>query len=903
MAARTPDHARLTRAGRARARAARVYRRAVRALAAQMPPDSEDQNVAAFQALQADAMAARGWRGLLRVWLAEALALGRLARRAQTPRSRGAVMSSLRHDLRDAWRALRRTPSYTLAVVLTLALGIGVNTAIFSVVDALLLRALPYDEPDRIVRVAEWPTTGGNFTVAPAAYGDWRPAAESFIRLEARVGRRYVLLDAGAPQTIGGAAVTPGYFDLLGVRAAAGRTFAPGDGAADAPCRAVISHRLWQTRFGGDPAAVGADVRLADTPCAVIGVLPAGSVVDRLAAEVYTPLVLSPSQAQSQGRTLTVLGRLEPGVTLDAARERLAGVAEAFNATRGEAGEGWTSAITPWRDVVVRADARQLVWILFGAVGLVLLIACANVAGLALSRGLARRRELGIRAALGAGRWRLMRYLTVESLMLGLAGGAAGLLVGAASLRAFTGLMPSGLLPAEAAVALDARALAFTAGLSLLAGLIFGTVPAWQATRSLTASRGAGEDRTQSASRGTARLHAGLVVGEMAFAMVLVTGAVLLVASFVRLGSVDPGFDPDRVLTMQMAPPGSRYPSEEDTVRFLDEAMARLRAIPDVRHAAAVTSLPLGGWLYGTRFSVDGVPDDPERPTYAHIQHVAGSYFETLGLSMASGRTFTDADRAGTLPVVVVNETFARRYLPERRGAGHRLRLGIDALGRAPGDDVLWEIVGVMRDVKTGGLADAEGATPEIYVPQAQSPLTPVFVAVRGETADPRALEPLVRQAIRSIDPDLSIDDVRPMAERIGVSMRLERFRTTMITAFAVLAGLLAGFGIYAVRSRAVATRRREMGIRLALGATRGDVLRLVLGQGLTLAAAGIALGLAGAWWLAGVLERWLFATRATDPLMVAGAVGMLVVPAMLASWLPARRAASVDPCETLRAD
>jgi putative ABC transport system permease protein len=633
----------------------------------------------------------------------------------------------------------------------------------------------------------------------------------------------------------------------------------------------------------------------------VIGVLPAGAVVDRVSAEVYVPLVFTPERARDQGRSLTALGRLAPDVTLEQARDRLAAVAAAFNATRGPAGDGWSSAITPWRDVVVRADSRRLVLILFGAVGLVLAIACANVAALALARATARRRELAIRAALGAGRWRVMRYLTLESVLLGALGGAAGLVVGSWTLEALASLMPAGVLPADATIGLDGRALLFTAAAAIGTGVVFGILPAWQAARSVAVGSAlVGDGRTQSASRATGRLYAILVIAEMALAMVLVSGAVLLVTSFVRLGAVSPGFDPAPLLTFRLAH-ASGNPGGTQATRLLERVTSALDAVPGVARSAAVTSLPLGGWLYGARFAVEGRPDDPDRPTFAHIQRVTPGYFETLELSMAEGRTFASFDDERAPRRAIVNETFAARHLVGADRLGQRLRLGIATADG--GQNEIREIVGVARDVKTGGLADAALATPEIYVPQAQSPIGPAYLVARAAAGDAAALEPVIRRTLRELDPRLAIDDVRTMHERIGVSLRLERFRTTMISGFAVLASLLAGFGIYSVRARAVAARRREMGIRLALGATPGEVLRLVLRQGLTLAAVGVALGLAGAAYSAHLIEQWLFETAPTDPGMVAAAIVLVGLPALAASWLPARRAASVSPTETLRGE
>ncbi len=803
------------------------------------------------------------------------------------------------HDARDALRSLRRAPGFTALVVITLALGIGVNTAIFTVMDALLLKPLPYANADQLVRVAEWPRTGGNFTVAPSAFFNWRASLRQFSGLEARTATTVGLLE-GDPQELRIARVTSGYFDLLGVRAHIGTTFAAGDDRPGESCRAVLSHRLWR-RFGEDRSILGRPIRTTAGTCTAIGVLPPDSVFDRSAFELYLPLAMTPDQRRNDGRLLTVFGRLAPTVSLEDARTELVTVAAAFNSTRGTAGRGWTAAVTPLRDVVLRADTRQLTWVLFGAVAVVLLVACVNVMSLSLSRTIDRRHELAIRAALGAGRWRLFRYMLVESLLLAAAGAALAVAVGSWALRVFLWLVPPGTLPAEALASLDTRALVFTGILGLITAVICGTLPAVQGTRVSAGNTLASGSRSVGGSRRTARLHGGLLVVEIAMAMMLVTAATLLVVSFSRLVNVHPGFTSDHVLTTRISAPPERYATAPEVSDFYERTLAAIRRLPGVERASAVTSLPLGGWLFGTTFVVDGMPSDPDRPTSAHIQHIASDYFETLRIPLLAGRAIDACDDARAPLVAVVNDTFRRRFLGEAPFTGRRLKLGIETADGIIGAS--WQVVGISGDVKTGGLADRALATPEIYVPHAQSPMSSLFVAFRTSSAAAGQPPPDIRPAMRSVDPSLPLGEITSMDDRIGESVRVQRFRTSVMATFAALTALLANLGVYAVRSRAIRARRREIGVRTALGATRRQILGLLVGQTMRLVTTGMALGLAGALWSTRLVQQWLFATDATEPEVLIAATVLLGTTALVAGWLPARHAVAIDPLISLRHD
>jgi predicted permease len=883
--------------------ASALYRRSLRRVERSLPANSLDDAVQVFNDLQRDAAQRGGWRGLARCWVAEVFAVRTLRQSMppQAPESQadhgqsGAIIAFLGHDLRDAWRSLRRAPGYSVLVAATLALGIGVNTALFSVVDALLFKTLPYADADRLMVVSEVHPRGTRVTVAPANFLDWQTAAHSFTHLEARLDRRYALLDGGDPFDVRGAEVSIGYFDMLGVRAEVGRTFTAADAQSDAPCAAVISHRLWAGRFSSNAQVLGQPVHFSGQVCTLIGVLPAGSVFDHGGRDVYSSLTFHSGPPTRLSHLLTVVGRLAPGVSAETARQEMKVLALSINTAHPEVLRGWSATADPMRDLLVRADARQLMLVLFAAVGLVLLVACVNVAGLTVSRTVARHGEVAIRMALGAGRWRVFRYFLVENLALSMLGGLAGLVIGRWSLTAFVALLPPGALPAEVMASLDARALIFTSTIALLTGVMSGTLPAWHAARSGVAHGLRSGGRSVSGSALTARVHAALLVAEVALAMVLVVGATLLAVSFTRLTRVKPGFDPTDVTTLHLSLPATRYKTEAEWAITFERMLAQIRRIPRVESAAAVTSLPLGGWLYGEIFRVEGLSSDPARPTSAHLQHVSAGYFETFHIPIVAGRSFTTRDDGQAPPVAIVNQTFARQYLTGGPALGRSLRLGVSPTP--------WEIVGVSRDVKTYGLDDPDWKTPEIYVSHLQQPINAMFLAVRTAPDAGAPVVPEIRAALRAIDPELPAANILSMNERIGSSVTTQRFRTLMFVGFAMLSGLLAALGVYATRSQAVATRLREVGIRLALGAARGHVLGLVLGQSLRLVAVGLVIGLIVSVGLAPNIEQWLFHTSTTDPIIMVGPVLLLGSAALLASWLPARRAARADPVKMLHQD
>jgi putative ABC transport system permease protein len=809
------------------------------------------------------------------------------------------VSMSFVSDCRQAFRALRRTPAYALTAVVTLALGMGANAAIFSVADAVLFKPLPYPEPGRLVAVAELPPSGARNTVAAATFFAWQESVRSFAGLAARQSISIVVTGGGEPEELRGARVSTSYFDVLGVGPVIGRSFGVADGRPGSPCVVILSDRLWARRWGRSRELVGQSIRLNDAPCQVIGVLAPDSVFDRLPSQAYVPITFDKTTAP-RGHFLTVVGRLTPEASLAQADAEVRGVSTALAAATPYKA-GWTAVVDPLRSIVIRADSRRQVLVLFGAVGVLLLVACVNVAGLSLSRASVQRREVSIRLALGAGTRRLFAHFIAESLLVVTAGAVAGLLLGQWLLSAFTALVPAGMLPTEVAIALDSRVLLFTLGLVTIVSLIFGSVPAWQSLRNRASEALRSEGRGVTASRGARRMQNGLLVAQVALAMVLVAAASMLAVSFLRLSRVDPGFSPHNVMTFRVPMPQAT-PTDADVTQFHARMLEELRRIPQAASVGASASLPLRGWLFGTTVRVDGIPLADQARANAHVQPVVGDYFSALGIAVKSGRAFTDADAVSTRRVAVVNETFVRRFIGDRPAVGLNVFLGIGNDGKG-GPLPTWEIVGVISDVKTGNLADAELLTPEVYVPHSQNPAPTLAYAVRARGSDSPVPVTAIRDAVRAVNPDLPLGAMMTMDALIGDSVVLPRFRTWLVIGFAGVTLIVAAIGVYAVRVQAVTARRKEMGIRLALGATRTQVMAMMVRQGAVPLAIGLAIGLACARLAAGSIKYWLFGVSVSDfgPLAVAALI--LGSAALLASWIPARRASHVEPLETLRQD
>jgi len=800
----------------------------------------------------------------------------------------------LRQDLVYGLRVLRRNPGFSLVAVFTLALGIGANTALFSITNAVVFRPLPYPEPERLVTVWECSAKSeeARVIVSPANYLDWREQARSFEEMGAYTEDFYNLSEEAArPERVAGANVTPSLFRALGVRAVAGRVFTPEEAVPGTPTVVMLSYGLWQRRFGGDPNVVGKTVKLNGPEYIVVGVLPPDFIISPRHYEVFRALSFDETEkANRRGRYLTVIARMRPGVTAEQARAEMNALGLALARQYPDENAG-RSATTDPLNRTITWNTRNTLLTLLGAVGFVLLIACANVANLLLGQAAGRRREMAVRAALGASRLRLVRQMLTESLTLSLAGGLAGLLLAKWGVRLLVALSPASLPRAEEA-GLDARVLAFTLLVSLLTGVAFGLVPAIQASRvELTealksGARGAGGGRPGFA-RGT------LVAAEVALSLVLLVGAGLLVKSFVRLTEVNLGFDPTHVVAADISLP-YRYNTPEKRAGFYHELLTRVSALPGVSSAAVAQSVPLSGEEHGGRFKVVGREPGPDGGDggYGSIYHrVSADYFKTFGVRLLKGRGLTERDTATAPAVALVSETLARKVFPGEDPLGKQI-----VLTNAP--ERPREIVGVVSDTRYVG--PQREPFSEIYVSYLDDSWHHMSLAVRAG-GDPAALVNAVREQLAALDADVPLANVKEMNEYVKDSFGPQRFSALLFTLFAAAALLLAALGVYGVISNTVARRTHEIGIRVALGARGRDVLRLVVGQGMRPVLLGLLAGLAGAFALTRLLESLLYGVSALDPSVFAGVSLLLAAAALCACYLPARRATRVDPSAALR--
>jgi putative ABC transport system permease protein len=807
-------------------------------------------------------------------------------------------METLWHDLRFGFRQLLGKPGFSLIAILSLGLGIGANTAIFSLVDAALIRPLPFREPDRLVMVWEDATRIGfpRNTPAPANYADWKAQNQVFEEMAALNWRSYNLTDEGEPEKVEAQGVTANFFPLLGVEPQLGRGFTPDEDRPDGNKVALVSHGLWQRRFGGDPALVGKEILLDGQKRTVIGVMPPGFQFLAKETGLWVPMALSDQELTNRGsHYLTVLARLKPGVTLAQARADIAHITQRIVRDHPKQGFGLGSVVISLREQLA-GEVRPALIVLLVAVGFVLLIACANIANLLLSRGAARYREIAVRSALGAGRGRIVRQLLTESGLLAVAGGVAGTLFAWLSFSFLRQIIPGGM-SLHAGVRIDAKVFGFTLLLSLLTGIIFGLAPALQAAKidlNEALKQSGGRSGTAAGHR---RLRGALVVIEVALALVLLVGAGLLIKTFLRLRALDIGLNPENVLTLRTALPRGKYGELPKRTEFYQQALERVRALPGVVSAGYTTAAPLT-WKGGTNgFSVEGREQGPGQD--ANSRQISVGYMETIGMRLREGRFFDDHDRAQAQPVAIINETMARQFWSGESALSRRFKLGpVDS--KSP----WFTIVGVVSDVKQMGLEAPPKA--EMYFPYQQMPTMlwnmPRDLLVRT-TGDPLNLAASVRQVVWSVDRHQPVSNVRTMDEILAEEVTQRRIGMTLLGTFAALALLLASLGIYGVLSYGVTQRTQEIGIRMALGANRKDVLRLVMADGMRLAAAGVALGLGVSFALTRLMTGLLFGVSASDPFTLVGVTLLLSAVALLACYVPARRAAQVDPMIALRCD
>ncbi|MGA2812199.1 MAG: ABC transporter permease [Candidatus Acidiferrum sp.] len=806
-------------------------------------------------------------------------------------------LENLLRELSFGLRMLRKNLAFTAVAVLTLSLGIGASTAIFSVVYGAILSPLPYPDAEQLVMV--WSKVNGHDNgVSAGDYLDWKRQSAVFQDLVAFTGARFNLSIAGRPEVVESRILGPGWFSLQGIRFFEGRDFLPEEGILGNQHVVIMTHRLWQERFGSDPNILGQQLRLDAQPYTVVGVLAAG-MPDRFESSLFVPLAFRPEQINHEYHWLNVMGRLKPGVTLQQASADVNAAAQRIAEAYPVSNKGWSASVEPLKNDFTSRDTIKDLWLLMGAVGFVLLIACVNVANLLLARGNVRQKEVAVRSSLGATRGQLVSQFLTESLALAVIGGALGAGLAWVILRVILALLPPFSVPTEADIHLSLPVLFFTLAATLLAGALSGCVPAWQ--NSLCDFSATLKEGGRSASSpGRQGLRRGLVVMEFALALTLLSAAGLAMHSFWKLTRVDLGFRRDHLLTFDLPLRNERFSNSEQIAAFYRQLIERIAALPGISSASVSTGMPLLGPGDGMSFSIAGQPAvDPSARPVAGFTMVTQDYFRTFGIPITKGRSFNASDVASGLPVAIVNETFVKKYLPDadplmRRVVVARLVPGANRVG----PPVEWQIVGVYRDVHNRGIRN--DGLPEINVPFWQIPWPGAGIAVRT-SGDPASVSTSIAAAVRSVDSDLALDQVRTMDQLVDESLAGDRFATALFAAFAAVALILAAIGIYGVMSFAVAQRTREFGVRMALGAGTRRVLLLVLQEGLLLASAGLFLGLGGTYLVGRTMKSVLYGISAIDPVAVVAVASVLMLSASLACYLPARRATRVDPMIALR--
>ena len=806
------------------------------------------------------------------------------------------IVQTLFQDVRYGARTLRRTPGFTIAALLTLALGIGANAAIFSIVNAVLLRPLPYPAPGRIVVIGERDPQGRPGTLGYLTFQDYRDRASTFESMAAVRSWTPTMVVGGEAERLDALRTSWNFFDVLGVSPALGATFTATEDRPNQWRVVVLSDRLWRRRFGADPSVVGRTVTMNDETYRIAGVMPASfeplvSTAFYQPAEMWAPLGYDAtlSYACRTCQHLRAVGRVRSGVTTEQARAELSGIRRQLAAAYPTEYDAGDVAVLPLQGFIT-GPVRRLLLVLLAAVAFVLLIACANVANLLLARSTARAREMAVRSALGAGRRRLVRQLLTESLMLSFAGSILGVGLAAATLQVVARIAPVSI-PRLAHATIDGTVLAFAVGLALLTGVLFGILPALKTARHGLQSTLALDSRTNVGGGGRARRL--LVVADLALALVLLSGAALMLRSVGRLMVVDPGFNADRVLTLNFSLVGRAYREDPAVVNFIERVVRDVAALPGVEGAAAAGQIPLGGNRDTWGFHIEGrTSSNPEEDPAVERYSVTPDYFRVLGIPLKRGRLITEADRTGGLPVIVIGETTARRLWPGQDPLGQRVRIG--------GNEGPWRtVIGIAGDVRHSDLTSAPAL--QMYLPQTQFTDSFLVLTVLTANADPATVTPHLRDVFRRIDPTVPIYGVAPMSELVARAVAERRFVMQLLGVFAFVALLLAAVGLYGVVAYTVAQRTRELGVRVALGATPADILRLVLGSGAATVATGLAAGVAAALVMNRFLGTLLFSVRATDPVALGTAAITLALVAAAAHLVPARRALGIDPVTALR--
>jgi putative ABC transport system permease protein len=790
---------------------------------------------------------------------------------------------------------LVKTPGFTLVAILALALGIGANTAIFSVVNGVLLRPLPLTDPDRLVwaQGADLKTGEQGGKISPPDFLDYREQNRVFEHFSALQYISFTLTgDAAEPERVTGARVSADFFETLGIMPVKGRTFLAEEEREGSNRVAIISHGLWQRRFGADPNLVGRTVDLSGQSIVVVGIMPAGFQFPS-EVEVWSPIPFGGKETTMR-RThfLDAVGRLKPGLTLQDAQADISSVARRLEQQYPETNTNYGMGLTLLPEQIV-GEMRRTLFVLLAAVGFVLLIACANVANLSLARGATRGKEIAIRVAMGASRSRVVRQLLTESVLLGALGGVLGLLLAVWGVDMLVSLSPEDL-PRVKEVTIDTRVLSFSLLISILTGVLFGLAPALSFSRGGDLNETLKEGgRASGAATGHNRMRSLLVVAEVALSLMLLVGAGLLIKSFLKLSKVETGFDATSVMTMRISLPQTKYTEPQRRAAFYQQLLERTRALPGVEAAGVISELPLSGQNNDTYFTIEGKP--PAAPgsedRLANFRTASPDYFRAMGIPLIRGRFFNDGDREGAPHAVIISETFARRFFPDEDALGKRLTIDL-------GEPWTGEIVGVVGNIRHFSLATEPFR--EMYMNIAQTPRGTVNLVVRTRS-DPTALTAAIKQEVQGLDRDLPIYNPKTMEQRVSESAAAPRFRTLLLALFAALALVLAAVGIYGVISYSVTQRTHEIGIRMALGAGRRDILKLVVGHGVVLTLIGVAIGLVGAFMLTRIMATFLFGVSATDPLTYTVVSLLLLAVALVACYVPARRAMRVDPMVALR--
>jgi predicted permease len=801
-------------------------------------------------------------------------------------------------NLLYALRVLRGNLGLTLAVVATLALGIGATTAIYTVVYATLLAPLPYPEPSQLVIV--WSKVGGDRNVLSAGdFLDWQRQSKSFQQLSAWSESSLNLSTADQPEQLPARLTTPGWFHLQGIPFAMGRDFLPDEGVPGRDHEIILTHRLWD-RLGANQKILGQPMRINGAPYTVVGVLAPG-LPDRLGPELAAPLAFTPQQINHDYHWLDAIGRLKPGVTLQQAQADMDAVTSHIAALYPTSNKGWGAVVEPLKNDFLPRDRIRNLWLLLGAVGFVLLITCVNIANLLLAKGASRNREIAIRSSLGASRAQIFTQFLSESLLLAVLGGGLGVGLGAALLRAILALVPNGILPSEADFRLNLPVLLVALAATTLSGLLFGCAPAWYASQldPAEALKTGGRSATGAASH---KLRRALIVGEFALALSLLAGAGLAIHSFWNLTQVDLGVRTDHVLTFQLEPPLDRFHAPEEMNAYQQRMVGALQSVTGVAHAAAVTGMPLRGTPDDMPFTIVGgrtYADRSERPDTG-FQAISPDYFQTFGIDVLRGRSFTAQDTAAGVRVAMVNQEFAKRYLHAVDPFTQRVSIEQIIPGQPQlGPPIEWQIVGIFHNVRGGDFRDDR---PEVDVPLAQSPSPGFTIGVRTG-GDPELMIQTVAAAVHSVDADIAVARVRTMDQVKDLSLAEDKFTMRLFAGFAAVALLLAAVGIYALMAYTVSQRTQEIGLRLALGAGKNRVTLLILREASLLAAIGLGLGLGGAVLVGRTMQTTLYGVGAMDLSVLIAVAAVLFLTALLASYLPARRAASIDPMVALRTD